>query len=347
MLIDKDNPSYNSEVQEAVWNTAANLVPLEITLPLIPEKLHKPCIDLYNFTKDILNDLYENADEYGITSTENNAVIFYFWHLVFMFKKFQFVENSHFAGFFISSHEYKKSRKNDVCVATELMYTRYGFKVTFEDTVKITNTHYPGMMKAVFELLTSAYMNYNVNCTQYLLTCDFRALVNYRRTYVDTLAKLNSKSRKIAEQIVDFGAGIGVKPTKNTYYNRVEFKTKSKIVFIIDVYGKKELKINIGFAELDGEAFKMIEQVIDTYNDAGEFTEYLRKNLKKCTNCIQDCIKKDNLAELFGKKTLVCQAYIRIFSPNEQELNNIYRLIELRAMVVKAGVSEVFYPGNG
>jgi hypothetical protein len=91
----------------------------------------------------------------------------------------------------------------------------------------------------------------------------------------------------------------------------------------------------------------MIEKELEKYDDKDEFTDFWRKNLRKCTNCHEHCQKKTNLIEVFGKKTLVCQAYIRMYNPKEQDLEYICRLIELRTMVVNAGISEPFYPGNG
>ena len=91
----------------------------------------------------------------------------------------------------------------------------------------------------------------------------------------------------------------------------------------------------------------MIEEEIGQYDDYDEFAEFCRKNLKKCTNCHQNCQKKNDVTVIFGKKTFICQPYIRIVDPKEQDLKHIFRLIDLRSMIVRAGISEVFYPGNG
>ena len=340
MLFDKNNLDYNGEMQKAIWDTAANLVPLEVTLPMIPEDLREPCIDFYNFSIAVLEDMYQDAEEYKDDDL-------FFWYFIWLYKKFKFYDDA----FVISIAEYKKFVKKHSSPKIETLFSRHGmeYKTDYNITgecVRVTNNRYPGMMKAVFELLAAAYQNYNVNCGEYLFTCDFRALVNYKRTYSDTFAILNDKARKIAEQIVSFAAGIGVKPIKNTYFNRVEFKQKGKIVFILDVAEQRNLKINIGFAEIGGEAFKMIENEIEKYDDAAELKNFWRNNIKKCTNCRGECAKRDNPIEVLGGKSIVCQTFMRLYAPEEQDLKHIFKLIELRAMVVKAGISEVFYPGN-
>ena len=136
-------------------------------------------------------------------------------------------------------------------------------------------------------------------------------------------------------------------PQNCNYFYRVEYKQKGKIVYISNLASKNKLRIYIGFAELYGEAYKMIEDEIRHYENYDEFANFCRNNLKKCTNCTPNCGKKDKTTRVFGKNTFVCQPYIRIINPNEQDLKHIFKLIDLRVMLVKEGISEEFYPGNG
>jgi len=268
-----------------------------------------------------------------------------------VYEKFKFYNDS----FTSDTVEYKKFAKKYSSPKIEELFSQYGMEYKTEynitgECVRVTNNRYPGMMKALFELLTAAYQNYNVNCTDYLFKCDFRALANHKRTYRDMFTELNDAGKEKAVQIVSFAAGIGVKPSKNTYFNRVEFKKKSKIIFILDVAEGGKLKINIGFAEIGGEAFKMIEKEIEKYEDAAEFKEFWRKNYaKKCKNCRTECNHKSNPIKVFGKNTIICGRipFIRMYDPTQEDLKYIFRLIELRKMVIEAGLSEPFYPGNG
>lgn len=163
------------------------------------------------------------------------------------------------------------------------MVSRWGFRVeTEDDSVRLTNTRYPHMLTAVNETLKAAYKNYNVNCGDFLTFCDFRALTNYKRTYEDMLVLLNDHSRAIAEQIIEYGLSLGIRPVKCTYFKRVEFKKKGKIVFILDVIKGKNLKINIGFAEIGGQAFDLIAKVVDQYEDKETFARFWRlANIQK------------------------------------------------------------------
>ena len=343
-MIDENNPDHIGETQANIRGIAAGFIPLEISLPMIPEELRQPCTDLYNFFNAVLDNMYQDAEEY-------KTDYFFFWYFVWLYKKFKFYDDT----FTANISEYKKFTKKHSSPKIEALFSRHGmeykndYNITGE-CIKITNSRYPGMMKAIFELLTAAYQNYNVNCTSYLFTCDFRALANFKRAYNDMFSELNDDGKERAEHIVAFAAGIGVKPSKNTYFSRVEFKKKSKIIFILDVADGGKLKINIGFAEIGGEAFKLIEKEIEKYDDLDEFKDFWRKHYaKKCKNCRTECYHKSNPIEVFGKKTIICgrTPYIRMYAPDKLDLKYIFRLIELRLMVINAGISEPFYPGNG
>ncbi len=340
-MIDKNNPDYQTPLQEEIWNAATDLVPLEVSLPMIPKEYHEACTELHHFFTDLLNDMYGDPDPYMAVS-DLQTYIRWFW--IELYKKWEFSPES----FMTSQDNYAKFRKKGRAPLIDFLVSRWDFRVeTQGDTVQLKNTRYPHMLTAVYETLKAAYKNYNVNCGDFLTFCDFRALVNYKRTYQDMLVLLNDQGREIAEQIIAYGSNLGIKPVKCTYFKRVEFKRKSKIVFILDVIKGKNLKINIGFAEIGGQAFDLIAKVVDQYEDKEDFAHFWRSNLKKCTNCDPNCLKKANPIEVFGLKTIVCQAYLRMFSPKDEELAYIFRLIQLRTMVVEAGVSEPFYPGNG
>ncbi|MBQ7338876.1 MAG: hypothetical protein IJW40_10565 [Clostridia bacterium] len=340
-MIDRNKPDYQTPTQKEIWNAATNLVPLEISLPAIPMEYHQSCRDLYHFFTDILEDMYIHPDPY-MALGDVQTYIRWFW--VFLYKAYDFE-----GGAFITPiDKHKKFVKKMGAPLLDFLTTRWGLQIKKTDTeVRISNTKYPHMLSAVYNTLQAAYKNYNVNCGDYLTFCDFRALVNYKRTYHDMLELLNREGQAIAESICEFALARGIKPVKCTYFNRVEFKKKGKIVFILDVAEGKNLKINIGFAELGGQAFRRMSDAIDAYTDKEIFVRYLRNHLKKCTNCTPGCQKRANPVEIFGLKTIFCQPFLRMFQPPKTDLHHIFRLIELREMVVDAGISEIFYPGNG
>ena len=340
-MIDRNHPDFSSPVQEEIWNAATDLVPLERTLSAIPEEYHRPCTDYYNYVTDLLNNLYDDPETYLAAS---DVVTYIRWFWVFLYKAFSYEDGV----FFIDSDGYKKFVNKMGKPLIGILTERMGMRFTETDgTVRVTNDVYPQMMIAVHDVMAAAYKHYNVNCTDYLTMCDFRALVNYKRTYEDMIVLLNDRGREMAERLCVYAAEHGIKPAKCTYFNRVEFKKKGKIVFILDVVSGKNLKVNIGFAELGGAAFELMREDIDSYDDRDAFAHYLRANLKKCTACNPDCPKRANPVELFGLKTVFCQPFLRMFDPKAEEFAYLCRLISLRDKVVCAGVSEVFYPGNG
>ena len=45
---------------------------------------------------------------------------------------------------------------------------------------------------------------------------------------------------------------------------------------------------------------------------------------------------------VFGKKTFFCGTYIQIVDPKEQDLKHIFRLLDLRVMLIQAGIADDF-----
>ena len=287
-MIEKNNPCFSTPVEEQIWNLATNLVPLEVTLPMVPQQLHPACTAFYQFMTDLCNDMYEHTAVYGLEEPQH------VWDyarsiLEWMFKKFQY-ENDAFTA---ASATYKKYLKKLGPRQVKLFFTRGGFCVEeHADVIRVTNPRYPGMLTAVYEVLTAAQKHYSVNRCDYLVFCEFRALVNYKRTYHDMYHMLNDQAKVLAQQLHDYASQLGVKPVKLTYFRRTEFKKKGKMVFVLDVASQNNLKVNIGFAEIGGQAFALLKNEIEQYEDKEAFTAFWRKNLKRCTNCTPNCYKR-------------------------------------------------------
>ena len=88
MIFDKNQTVFKDCIQEKVWHLGTALLPLNITLPYVPAEYKSACKDLYNFTCNILTDMYENPDKFGfaIDSAKQNyenqkQVEFYFWFI--------------------------------------------------------------------------------------------------------------------------------------------------------------------------------------------------------------------------------------------------------------------------
>ncbi len=340
-MIDKNNPDYTTPVQEAIWNAATNLVPLDISLPMIPAKHHEACIQWHIFLTDLLNDMYTHTEEYLAVSELQNYIR---WFWVWLYKWYTFDGGA----FYASPAVHKKFVKKMGTPLLDVLCDQWGFRAESTETeVRFSNAAYPLLLTAVHNILAAAYENYSVNCGDYLTFCDCRALVNYKRTYHDMIALLNRDGRAMAEILCEFALANGIRPAKCTYFNRVEFRKKGKTVFVLDVDKGKELKISIGFAEPGSAAFAMIEKTVNAYEDKEEFAKFWRQNLKKCTACNPDCPKRVTPVEVFGLNCIVCQAYLRMVQPKKDDLKYLYRVICLREMVISAGISEPFYPGNG
>ena len=323
-----------------IWNYKRTLVPLEVSLPIIPKEFHEPCTDMYNFTTALLDDMHQNSDDYD--EVGNKYSEFHRWYFMWLYKKFKYYDDM----FTIDKKGYKNFIKKFNPKTVETMYARHGFEF-FNDgeKISISNSRYPGMMKAIFEVYSAAYMNYGVSCTGYLTVCDFRALVNYKRTYEDVWAVLDDENKKTAEQILTFADGIGVKPTKCDFFNRVEFKKKGKVVFRFNVSCQRALQVDIGFANIGGKAYIAIENEIKKGENTAVIKEFIIKNCL-CRNCYPGC--HGNSVEMFGKKIIICgwTPIIRVREPKEQDMEYIFQMIRLRTWLIENGISEPFISSN-
>jgi len=86
MLFDKNQTIFKDCIQEKVWEIGTNLLPIHITLPYVPSEYKSACEDLYNFTYNLLADMYETPDSFGFMVDSSKAdyenkkqVEFYFW----------------------------------------------------------------------------------------------------------------------------------------------------------------------------------------------------------------------------------------------------------------------------
>ena len=348
MVFDKNQADFRDCLQEKVWELATRQLPLDKTLPYVPSELIAACTDWYNFCQGLFADMYENPDRFGFVIDPSEPdwmnkkqAEFYFW----------MVGGSESRNYEMTEKEYDKMLKKFNPKSIEALVDHHGFVYEKRDgSVTVSNRIYPDMFVATKKTMDCGYANYKVNRDYFMIYCDFRGLANYKRTYEDLHLILSDDTRRIAEQLHDYCVAHKITPQTCNYFFRVEYKHKGKIVYISDLADRNRLKINIGFAEIGGKAFKMLEDEIGKYDDAAEFKAFWHKHAaKKCQNCKQVCVYKSNPKEIFGKKVVICgeNPYIRIYGPEEQDLAYIYRLLDLRVKVIDAGISEQFYPGNG
>jgi len=350
MPFDKNQTEFKDIIQEKIWELGARQLPLEVSLPFVPDELKPACTDFYNFTRDLLADMYENPIGFGFEIDPSQPgwmnvkqVEFYFWFIGGLSN----LSGNRFempAGAF--DKLVKKFSPKSIAALKE-----HGF--IFEgkgDTVVVRNALYPDMFIGAKATVKAGYANYKVNRDYFRLYCDFRALAGYKRTYEDLHLIFSDGNRRIAEKIHEHCIGRKIMPQKCNYYFRVEYKYKGKIVYIADLVGGNQFKINIGFAPFGSPSYQRCINFIENDSSAPELKEFFIRNAaKKCRNCKVNCEIKKNPKYFFGRKMVVCMnlPFIRMTNPAEEDLNSIYKFIDLRALLIDEKISEPFYPGNG
>ena len=346
MIFDRNQTEFKDCIQEKVWELATRQPPFERILPYA-DTLKSACADYYNFNQALLSDMYENPDRFGFEIDPSQPdwmnkkqVEFYFWFIGGL-------KNLTGNQYEMPADAFNKLIKKFNPKSIEALKA-HGFVFEKKDNiVVIYNDVYPDMFVAAKAMIDVGYANYKVNCDYFMLYCDFRVLSKYRRTYEDLHIIFSDKRRQITEKIYDYSVGNKIMPQQCNYFFRVDYKYKGKVVYVTNVKDKNQYALHMGFAEIGSEAYKMIEREIKKYDDADEFKEFILRNFTECGNCRQECWKKSNPREIFGKKIIACSTDIRILDPNEQDLKYIFRLLELRLMVIRAGISDPYYPGSG
>jgi hypothetical protein len=341
MIFDKNQTDFKDCIREAVWELGTRQLPLEMTLSYVPDKLKSACTDWYNFNQNLFTDMYENPDRFGFEINPSQPgwvnkkqVVFYHWligHLLLS------VAGNHCE---MQTGAFKKMIEKFNPKSVEALKTHHGFVIEEKgDIVVVYNHLYPGMLVGAKSINEAGRVNYKVNCDDFRSYCDFRGLAGYKRTYEDLHLVLNDENRRIAEKLHEYNVSRKIMPQKCYYFFRAEYKYKGKRVCQIDLAEKNRFKINMFFAEKGNEAFKTLESEIEKYDDAAEFKSFIVKNFSKCQNCKPVCWKKTTPREVFGKKFFACSTHITIYNPKEQDLSYIFKLLDLRKMVVEAGLA--------
>lgn len=345
-------PGFNDYLQEYISTLLTQLLPLDTTLPYVPDDMKESCEDLYHFFENLLYDMHGNYEEYGIypderLDTANNLkkADFYSYYLIAL-TKYNVVNNC----IIIETPSYlkllKKFNKDSIHALT-----RQGMIIKVNDGfTTISNSIFPKLFQAVVAVRKASFKNYKVNCDSFFIHCDFRALVNYKRTYQDVYPYFNERNQATVYELHEHAIEKKIKPVNCNYFYRVEYKLKGKIVFITDLTNNNDLKINIGLNPFSSSSFEYIKSRIETSEQAEGLKDFIYKYIsKKCENCKQICQYKSNPIEIFQRKVIICAGnpFIRIVNPDKHDINYLKELIDIRAELVENKWDEVFYPGNG
>jgi hypothetical protein len=338
MIFDKNQTEFEDCIRERIWEQATRLVPLEITLPYADE-LKSACKDWYDFNQDLCAGMYENPDRYGLFIDPNKSrwdnkqqADFAFWFVGWM-------KNWTKNECVLTAEEFAKIKKKFNPKSIEALSLYHGFVIEETgNTVTVRNEKYPDMFVAATEICAAGYENYKVNRDYYMWYCDYRGFANYKRTYQDLNRILSDKNLKTAAAMHDYAAAHKVTPQQCNYFFRVEYKCKANRVYIVDIVERNRMKINISFIQPGDEAAKMIENEIEKYSDAADFRAYIKEHVQKCRFCRKGCKGVTHPKKLFGEILVGCTPEIEIYDPNERDLEYIFRFIDMKTMLIKAGL---------
>ena len=347
-----EKEDFNYYLQEYINTLLTQLLPLKTTLPYVSDDMKEACIDLYQFFRSLLNDMYQHYEEYDLLPDEKLGIVenlkrinFYYYYLIALTK--YSVNNDRII---IETPKYmnliKKFNKNNI-----VALARNGLVIQINDDFTIvSNFMFPKLFQAVTAVRKASFTNYKVNCDSFFIHCDFRALVNYKRTYQDVYPLFNEKNQAIVYALHEHSIEKKIKSVNCNYFYRVEYKLKGKIIFITDLINNNDLKINIGLNPYSSSSFELIKNRIEASEQAEGLKAFTYKFIaKKCENCKQVCKYKSNPTEVFQRKIIVCMGnpFIRIVNPDKNDINYLKELIDIRTELVENKWAEPFYPGNG
>ena len=347
LLFDRNQTHFDDCIQEKIWELATRLLPLEVTLPYVPDALKAACAQWHEFNQNLFADMRDNPSRFGFEIDpaqpdymNKKQVEFYHW-LIGGFKELSG------DAYVMAADAFKKHIKK-FRPASVAALAQHGFVFSEQGgAVAMSNTLYPQLFVAVDAITRAGYDNYKVNRDSFMMHCDFRAFGKYKRTYLDLHTVFSDKRRMIAEKIHAHATTHKIMPQKCYYFFRADYKHKGTVVYTVNVKSKNRLFVNIGFANFSSPAFEAIQRKVEQFDDADAVKKFVVKHLAKCETCHADCRANKPTTEVFGKTVPICRTDLRFIDSEEADLKHIYRLLDIRAALIREDIADPYYPGSG
>lgn len=321
MTFDVNQTEFPSEFQKKVWIMGKRVLPLEVTLTDIDDlETREGCIQIYNFTQEILEDMYINPSKYTDNRPFTYSVYLFNWML-----RDGAVPSENGLCWIIPVSQ--KNFENHFSYLAP-----FGFTYVDKGEYKImSNDKYPLLLK-YWRIMEQLGPKGSAERWGYIQICDFRLFSKTRKNTLDDLLRtISDRNRLYFKELHDYVINKGAKREPNINGGSYKYKNERVLVFdqnisciLIPYFGQLERFINEAKKQPDKE--KLIS--------------YIQNELVLCRNCgSKNCSGRS--VEVEGVKRMICVCHEEIgklhkpdFEYNDDDITMLKRLIDIKFSLI-------------
>jgi len=325
MFFNRNQTEFRSDYQQLIWRYGTHIVPPDISLAEVAdEQIREGCMQVYECTMEILEDMYCHLEDYEETPRWYTGD-----YLVWLLNGSKPIKH-HLSEY---THYLEK-------------IPQFGFKYN-EDLSAWSNVRYP-MFCEYFLMLAALAKERKQNMGGYLDRRDFRLLAGHVvLTLDDFLRPLSDVSRAFAAELHKYALSKGMKMEKSPYAFRYVYKKLYSLIILNNPFC-----IEVPYRLDNGKHVPgQLESFLDlakTQPDADEAIRYIQGGIYICNAC--NGLKKaaqrcGSWVEIQGVRRLasMCHPAItglrrgaRQFRYSGEDIRMLKRMVDLRVEQVDA-----------
>jgi hypothetical protein len=333
MLFDVNQTEFQSEIHRAIWAIGKSIVPFEISIAeIIDIDLINGLRQVYDFSIDILSEMYENPGKYGLIDGKNcldrtgSVTSFYrFLNNLIHSQKVQLNNND----WIVITEQINDINKLNLLIPMGIVY------VNDNGVTTIKSIKYPLFLK-YFYMCYEASIRRKVNCFWYIVSCDFRIFnKKFGLKLNDILMVLSDKDKSLVLELHNHLLSKGIKPKSRKYYYRVTYEYNNQFVMNTEILGSTYLffQVSLGKNQWDKD-YNFIVNEIENSPNKDELIKYVVKNITCCNLCFGSKSKKDRCerwGDIFGNRRLLCFEFC-LSNKKKSERNIIYHDYDIKML---------------
>jgi len=275
VVFDVNQRDFKNKFQKDVWELGKTILPLEITMTgIVDSELREGCTQIYNFSHDVLEDMYNNIEKY-----EDNAADYYLAGFLCELIKGKAVLDE-------SELSWKIPVLKNKWEEMFSLLAPFGFSYMVKtDCVILQNKKYPLYLKYWYKLHKLAPNGAANRGT--IGACDFRYFSKAKRQTVDDLLLgLSDKDRACFKELHDYVVALGAK--KQTDLFRYNYKKEHVILF------DKNPCILVSYKTQSKNSLKDFIAIVKKQSDSSQICTYITNKTEVCVPCGHPLCKTSN-----------------------------------------------------
>ncbi|MCL2433363.1 MAG: hypothetical protein FWD16_02450 [Clostridia bacterium] len=277
MIFDKNQTVFPSEFQKNVWVLGRAVLPLDITLPgIIDAEMREGCIQIYRFTQELLEDMYNNPNKYN----ERSPAVCLVYLLDWCVKEGAFLDENGFEWILPPEKADKIMSKSGLSLLEPLGFL---FSIKNEHTF-IKNDNYPLLLKYWYKLYRLGPKGSAVRLRN-LQACDFRLFSKAKRQTIEDLLNLVSAPDHVCiKELHEYVMAKGAKKESGSY--KYTYKKEPMVTF------DQKPCVLISFRLETSDSLSSYISIINTQPDKKQLVSFIENKTECCISCGHKLCKK-------------------------------------------------------